>query len=134
MPTQPHYDMIIIGSGPSGQRAAVQAAKLGKKVLIVERDWIGGSCLSTGTIPSKTLREAALEFSPEHPTHFDDIMKRKHWVIEEETKVISEQLERNKIEFKQGKASFVSPHSVRVESATGTVEVKGTFLVVATGT
>lgn len=128
------YDMVVIGSGPSGQRAAVQAAKLGKRVLIVERDWIGGSCLSTGTIPSKTLREAALQSSLENPTHFDEVMKRKHWVIEEETKVISEQLKRNGIEFLQGRASFVSPTTIKVEGLTNTAEVQTKFVIIATGT
>jgi NAD(P) transhydrogenase len=128
------YEMVIIGSGPSGQRAAVQAAKLGKSVLVIERDWIGGSCLNTGTIPSKTLREAALNSSLENPAHFEDVMKRKFWVIDEETKVITEQLKRNKVEFKQGQASFISAHQLKVESPTGTFTVEGKYIVIATGT
>jgi NAD(P) transhydrogenase len=128
------YEMVIIGSGPSGQRAAVQAAKLGKSVLVVERDWIGGSCLNTGTIPSKTLREAALNSSLENPTHFDEVMKRKFWVIEEETKLISDQLKRNNVDFKQGLASFLSPHRIKIESPTGTITVDAKFIVIATGT
>ena len=58
------FDLIVIGSGPGGQRAAVQAAKLGKKVLVVEKDRLGGSCLQLGTIPSKALRESALMVNP----------------------------------------------------------------------
>ncbi len=134
MPARPQYDLIVIGSGPSGQRAAVQAAKLKKKVLVVERDWVGGSCLSTGTIPSKTLREAALLSNASHPADFYEVMKRKFWVVEEESKVILEQLSRNRVEFRQGLASFLSPHVVKIESATGTHEVEGSFVVIGTGT
>ncbi len=126
--------MIVIGSGPSGQRAAVQASKLGKKALIVERDWIGGSCLHTGTIPSKTLREAALTSTQEGSAIFEQVMKRKHWVIEEEARVIAEQLKRNRVEFRQGQASFEKPHQIKVETATGTERFSADFIVIATGT
>lgn len=134
MPSRAQYDIIVIGSGPSGQRAAVQAAKLKKKALIIERDWIGGSCLSTGTIPSKTLREAALLSNPAHPAQFNEVMKRKFWVVDEESKVILEQLNRNHVEFRQGQASFVSPHVLKIDSATGTSEVEGQFVIIGTGT
>ncbi|MBY0369248.1 Si-specific NAD(P)(+) transhydrogenase [bacterium] len=134
MPSQRQYDMVVIGSGPSGQRAAVQAAKLKKKVLVVERDWIGGSCLHTGTIPSKTLREAALEFSAEHPSVFDQVMTRKQAVIDAEAAVIQKQLQRNGVEFVQGRASFKSASSVWVETPTARVEVSAQFIVIATGT
>ncbi len=134
MPSRQRYDMVVLGSGPSGQRAAVQAAKLGKTVLVVERDWIGGSCLNTGTIPSKTLREAALTSSPDNPAHFFEVMKRKFWVVDEESKVISGQLARNNVVYQQGLASFISPHVLQVESAMGVTEVEGEFIVIATGT
>jgi NAD(P) transhydrogenase len=134
MPSREQYDLVVIGSGPSGQRAAVQAAKLKKNALIIERDWVGGSCLSTGTIPSKTLREAALHSTSSQPAHFYEVMKRKFWVVEEESKVILEQLARNKVEFRQGQASFISPHILKVEGPTGAYEVEGKFIVIATGT
>jgi NAD(P) transhydrogenase len=134
MPSIPQYDLVVIGSGPSGQRAAVQAAKLGKKALVVERDWIGGSCLNTGTIPSKTLREAALASSPDIPAHFFEVMKRKFWVVEEESKVILGQLSRNHVEYEQGRASFVSPHRLRIDGPSGTREVESKFVIIGTGT
>jgi NAD(P) transhydrogenase len=134
MPSKSQYDLVVIGSGPSGQRAAIQAAKLKKKVLVIERDWMGGSCLNTGTIPSKTLREAALTSRPEDPDHFEEVMKRKQRVIEGETAVIAEQLRRNGVEYIQGQASFFSPHGVRVEGTQGANEVEGRFIVIATGT
>ncbi len=134
MPSKSQYDLVVIGSGPSGQRAAIQAAKLKKKVLVIERDWMGGSCLNTGTIPSKTLREAALACRPEDPSRFDEVMRRKQRVIEGETAVIAEQLRRNGVEYVQGRASFVSPHKVRVEGTQGANEVEGQFIVIATGT
>ncbi len=134
MPSHTSYDMIVIGSGPSGQRAAVQAAKLKKRVCIVERDAIGGACLHTGTIPSKTLREAALVPHSDSTAQFNAVMKRKHGVIEAEAKVIAEQLKRNQVDFVQGNASFQSPHRIRVQGVAQTSEIEAPFIIIATGT
>lgn len=134
MPSKSKYQMVVIGSGPSGQRAAVQAAKLKKSVLVIERDWVGGSCLHTGTIPSKTLREAALETTSERTAAFDEVMRRKESVIEAEGQLILKQLERNHVEYVQGRASFTGPHRICVETPMQCTEVEADFVVIATGT
>lgn len=132
-PGQNSYDLIVIGSGPGGHRAAVQAAKLGKKVLIVEKDQMGGACLHLGTIPSKTLREAAL--SSRH-TGFTigDIMDKTHATIEDEREVTEEHFRRNKVEAVTGIASFIDKHHLLIKNLEGECKVKGDFIVVATGT
>ena len=125
------FDLVVIGSGPSGQRAAVVAAKHGKKALVVERQLIGGSCLHTGTIPSKTLREAAL--NPALGRSIRSVMQRAHEVIEDESKVISHQLERNQVTFRQGTASFVDPHTIAIGVGAHKVHVAAEKVVIATG-
>jgi NAD(P) transhydrogenase len=127
------YDLIVIGSGPGGHRAAVQAAKLGKKVLIIEKDLMGGACLHLGTIPSKTLREAALS---SHHTQFTiaDIMYRTHSVIDSERLVTEEHFRRNKIEAVTGLASFKDQHTISITNLEGTCEAHGTVILIATGT
>src|SRR4051812_13226197 len=96
VPKQNDYDLVVIGSGPGGQKAAISSAKLGKRVLVVEKDALGGSCIHTGTIPSKALREAAL--SVFEATSLAAISERTNDVIKSETEVISAQLQRNKVE------------------------------------
>ena len=143
------YDLICIGSGPAGQRAAVQAAKLGKKVAIVERkEIVGGVCVNTGTIPSKTLREAILHFSGIQQRAFygasyivkddlkiGDILGRCNMVITREIDVIRSQLHRNGIALLGGEASFTGPHELDIKSATGGVNhLDAEFIVIATGT
>lgn len=128
------FDMIVIGSGPGGQRAAIQAAKLGKKAVIIEKEKIGGSCLHSGTIPSKTLREAALAGVGRIADPFQFAMDRTREVIAQETKVVTEQLTRNSVEIVAGNARFTSPTEVEVESSKGTRKFKGRFIIIATGT
>jgi NAD(P) transhydrogenase len=111
------YDLIVIGSGPAGQRAAVQAAKLSKKVLIVEKDLLGGSCLHFGTIPSKTLRESVLSPANNSYDLLEQALLRTRSVIEAEMSVMKEQLRRNQIECVNGTASFRSPHCLDVSAA-----------------
>jgi len=132
-PKSDHYDLIVIGSGPGGHRAAVQASKYGKKVLIIEKDQMGGACLHLGTIPSKTLREHAL--SSRH-TNFTigDIMDKTHAVIEEERLITEEHFRRNKVEAVQGIASFVDKNTIEVRNFEGTYRAKADFIIVATGT
>lgn len=132
-PDSDSYDLIVIGSGPGGHRAAVQAAKLGKRVLIVEKDLMGGACLHLGTIPSKTLREAALS---SHHTQFTlaDIMDRTHSVIDSERLVTEEHFRRNKVEAVTGTASFKDMHTVMIKSPSHSCEVRGTVILIATGT
>ena len=142
------FDLLCIGSGPAGQRAAVQAAKLGRRVGLIERrSGLGGCCLSTGTIPSKTFREAVLHFAAlrDHPERrrfakFEyrptakQLLDRVERVVEDETTVIEDQLRRNDVTILRGKASFVDPHTVAIESHEGRREVTAAHILVAVGT
>ena len=132
-PARAEYDLVIIGSGPGGHRAGVMAAKLGKSVLIVEKDRIGGSCLHLGTIPSKALREAVLQ-SPAGKIEVCNVMKRTHRVIDEESIVIGEHLHRNQIEYLQGTGSYVDASTIQVKNSAGKHLVKATHSLIATGT
>ena len=143
------YDLIVIGSGPAGQRAAIQAAKLGRRVAIVERaNSVGGVCVNTGTIPSKTLREAVVyltghtqrelygqSYRLKDELTITDLLWRARQVIEQEVDVIRDQLSRNHVELVTGTASFVDPHTVAVVDAQS-VERRLTadFVVIAVGT
>ena len=142
------YDLVVIGSGPAGQKAAVQAAKLRKSVAVVEcGDRVGGVCMNTGTIPSKTLREAALYLTglSQRPLYgqsyrvkeeitIDDLLWRTQHVIDTETDVVRDQLARNHVALALGMGSFADPHTVRVDGAAGEELLRGEKIVVATGT
>jgi NAD(P) transhydrogenase len=122
------YDLVVIGSGPAGQRAAVQAAKLGKRVAIVERGRrVGGVCVNSGTIPSKTLREAVVyltghsqrsvygqSYRLKAELTMDDLLWRANAVVESEVDVIEDQLRRNHVELVCGVARLVSATEVSV--------------------
>lgn len=122
------FDLVVIGSGPGGARAAVQAAKIGKRVAVVEAGKAGGSCVHTGTIPSKSLREAALRGLE---SGMAQALLQMRAVIRDEAKVIRKQLERNGVEFFSGLASFEDPHTISVG---GSERISGDFFVIATGT
>src|ERR1041385_8872417 len=142
------YDLIVIGSGPGGQRAAIQAAKSGKRVAVIEkRECVGGVCINTGTIPSKTMREAVLHLSGYHyqgiygmnyrvkeKITVTDLSFRVQNVIKTEIDVTMAQLSRNGIDVLTGTASFVDPHRVRIENSRGQSEYEAGTIVVATGT
>ena len=148
------FDLICIGSGPSGQRGAVQAAKLGKKVAIVEKQMhVGGVSLHTGTIPSKTFREAVLsytfrnQFSASHNYRLspntgiqevtaDAIEPFKHVnkIIEREASVQKDQLVRNGIEIITGKARFLDPHSLLIETTVEPRKVTAENILISVGT
>ncbi len=144
------FDCLVIGSGPAGQRAAIQASKLGKNVMLVERqDVVGGVCINTGTIPSKTLREAVLHlsghrergiygasYSVKQNITMNDLHFRTEHVIRHEIDVTRHQLQRNRIEVAIGSAKFVDPHTVCVEDVPGrgTRNVTAEKIVIATGT
>ncbi len=147
---EPTYDLFVIGSGPAGQRAAIQAAKLNKRVAIAEcREVVGGVCINVGTIPSKTIREAVLYFSgyqlhslygasytvKQHIT-MEDLMYRTDHVVKHEIDVIRHQLNRNQVDVFSGRASFIDPHTVRLESAADNTvrELTAANFVIATGT
>jgi NAD(P) transhydrogenase len=143
-----HYDLLVIGSGPAGQRAAIQGAKSGKKVALIEsRELIGGVCINTGTIPSKTMREAVLHLSGynyqniygvsyrvKEKITMADLAFRVQHVIKTEIDVTQAQLSRNGIEVITGVASFTSKNSLQITSARGRDEVSGEIIVIATGT
>src|SRR5713226_8601092 len=123
------YDLIVIGSGPAGQRAAIYGAKLGKKVALIEmREVVGGACINTGTIPSKTMREAVMHLSGynykslygmnyrvKEKITMADLAFRVQAVIKTEVDVTEAQLSRNGIDIVHGIAHFVDPHQIRVE-------------------
>jgi len=142
------YDLIVIGSGPGGQRAAIQGAKAGKRVAVVEKQAaIGGVCINTGTIPSKTMREAVLHLSGFYSKSFygsnynvkenvtmSDLNFRVQRVIENEVAVTQDQLKRNGVDVIHGFGKFTDAHHLRVENGSGYTELEGQFFVIATGT
>ena len=127
------YDMVVIGSGPAGQRAAVQAAKLGKRTAVVERHAdLGGVMVNTGTIPSKTLREAVMyltgyrergiygeSYSVKQVITMSDLMIRTDHVMHQEKDTLRHQLLRNRVELITARASFIDPHTVDLVSSDG---------------
>ena len=142
------YDLIVIGSGPAGQRAAIQGSKSGKTVAIVEkREVVGGACINTGTIPSKTIREAVLHLSGYYYQNvyginyrvkqtitMADLAFRVQHVIKTEIDVTQAQLSRNNIDLLTGNASFVDPHTIAVEGVRGRQEFGAGTVIIATGT
>ncbi len=142
------FDLIVIGSGPAGQRAAIQASKAGKRVVLVERrEVIGGASVNTGTIPSKTLREAVLHFSGylyqgiyginyrvKEKITMADLSFRVQHVIKTEIDVTQAQLSRNNIEMMTGVASFLDPTHVVVENSRGKTEIEAPHIIIGTGT
>ncbi|MBK8232181.1 MAG: Si-specific NAD(P)(+) transhydrogenase [Candidatus Eisenbacteria bacterium] len=142
------YDMFVLGTGPAGQRAAVQAAKLGKRVGICERrEVVGGVCINTGTIPSKTFREAVLHltglqlrgiygsgYTVKENISMRDLVFRCEAVIKREVQVIRDQMRRNGVTVHSGTGSFVDPHHLVVQGVEGSTEIETEFVVVAVGT
>jgi len=143
------YDMIVIGSGPAGQRAAIQGAKLGKRVALVERrEVVGGACINTGTIPSKSMREAVIHLSgyqyrdvygdnyrvKDHIS-IADLSFRVNHVVKTEVEVTEAQLSREGVEVVYGAAGFIDAQTVQVKNARGqSDEYRADTIVVATGT
>jgi NAD(P) transhydrogenase len=142
------YELIVVGSGPGGQRAAIQAVKAGKRVALVEKQAaVGGACTNTGTIPSKTMREAVLHLSGFYEHSFyganyhgkeqvtmADLNFRVQRVIENEVSVIQDQLKRNGVDLIHGLARFTDPYHIRVENNNGFIELEGEYVILATGT
>ena len=143
------FDVLVLGSGPGGQKAAIATAKLGKRAAVVERrDMIGGVCINTGTIPSKTLREAVLyltgltqremygaSYRVKEDITVADLLGRTHHVIGREIEVIRSQLARNHVALLPGMGRFVDEHTVEVIDGTGReARVTADNIVIATGT
>ena len=142
------YDLVVVGSGPAGQKAAIQGAKLGKNIALVERHVaLGGACVNTGTIPSKTIREAILyltglnqraiygqSYRLKDAVSIDDIALRTRHVVEREREIIRDQLLRNRVTILDGCARFVDPHTLAIDGRDGTERrVTAEAIVVATG-
>jgi len=142
------YDLVVIGSGPAGQKGAIAAAKAGKKVALVEgrRNHLGGVSLHEGTIPSKTLREAIVHLTGyRHQDVFElgtaekrkirmcELKRKLTSVIDNELRVIADQLGRNGVDVIEGFASFLSPRDILVEQDATTLHLEAEFALIATG-
>jgi NAD(P) transhydrogenase len=142
------FDLLVIGSGPGGQKAAIAAAKLDRRVALVERpDMLGGVCLNTGTIPSKTLREAILyltgvdqreiygqSYRVKDEITIADLTARTSHVVSRENDVVRSQLTRNRVTIIPGTARFIGPHEVEVDDGRRLRKASADNVVVATGT
>lgn len=141
-------DYVVIGSGPAGQNAAIQAAKLGKSVIVIERDnFPGGASLNSGTIPSKSLREAILDLTDFYERSFygkkdvvnqvsiNDLNYRLHRVIDEQRKMLIRQFEKNKIRLIYGAARFENENLIAVLDKENRIthNIKADFFLIATG-
>jgi len=142
-----HYDLIVIGSGPAGEKGAAQAAYFGKRVALIERARdVGGAGINTGTIPSKTLREAALYFSGllqrglygidyslRENISIADFMHREKIVVSNEHKIIERNIQRHNITLIHGEAAFKDAHTIHVTLPDGETEISGDIILIATG-
>ena len=141
------FDLLVIGSGPAGQKAAIQGAKAGKRVALIEQNReVGGACVYQGTIPSKTLRESALqmvkflqatdvfEFRMRDDVKIASLMTRLDTVVRAHGAFMAEQVSRNGIERFHGRAQFVSDRDIHVKGLDGTTtRISGKTIVIATG-
>ena len=148
--SDPHYDLLVIGSGPGGQRAAIAAAKLGKRAAVVERrHMVGGVCINTGTIPSKTMREAVLyltgmnmreiygqNYRVKDQITVQDLLSRTTHVIGREIEIIRSQLFRNGVDLINGTGRFVDAHTVAVRPPDSDQDklISADYIVIAVGT
>ena len=146
--SESEYDLVVIGSGPAGQKGAIAAAKVGKRVAIIDRTvMIGGVSVHTGTIPSKTIREAIFQltgsavkalYGNEHRGKNDisvqDVSSRVIAIVARETEVIRAQLKRNGIAILQGTAHFLDPYTVEVHDGGEEISVRGAKILIACGT
>ena len=143
------YDLVVVGSGPAGRRAAIQAAKLGRKVLVIEQGKrVGGVSVHTGTIPSKTLRETALNLSGWRERGFygrayrvkqeisaEDLRRRLLITLDHEVEVLEHQFARNRVHLIRGKASFLAPDTLAILKEDGEImHVTATSILLAVGT
>ena len=139
------FDLVVIGSGPAGQKGAIAAAKMGKRVAVIDRqDMLGGVCLHAGTIPSKTLRLAVLyltgfqqktfygqAYSPTSQVTTEDLMYRVRTVVEREQATVTDQLQRNGVTLVNGWARFVDTHTLQTDSGQ---QIRGEHVLIACGT
>jgi NAD(P) transhydrogenase len=142
------YDLLVIGCGPGGQRAAIAAAKLGRRAAVIEKhDVVGGVCVNTGTIPSKSLREAVLyltglsqrdlygqSYRVKEDITMNDLTRRTHHVVAREIEVVRDQLARNRVVLHQGTAQFIDEHTVAVRTGAGERRLSAEKVIIASGT
>lgn len=142
------FDLIVIGSGPAGQKGAICAAKLRKRVAVIDRRMMmGGVCVHTGTIPSKSVREAIFQltgiavrtfygnnYRGNGDVSLQDLSFRVNSIVSRETDVIRAQLKRNGVAVYQGLAQFADPHTIEVESEEGKITLRGDNILIACGT
>ena len=142
------FDLVVIGSGPAGQKGAICAAKLRKRVAVIDRTlMMGGVCVHTGTIPSKSVREAIFQLTGLAVKAFygtataetrdisvQDLAFRVNTIVKRETDVIHSQLKRNGIAIFQGTAEFADPHTVEVQGEGRKVTLRGENILIACGT
>src|SRR5437763_1682455 len=142
------FDIVVIGSGPAGQRAAIQGSKCGRKVAVIEqREIVGGACINTGTIPSKTMREAVMHLSGfqfqgiyginyhvKEKITMADLGFRVSQVIKTEADVTQAQLARNGVDVINGRASFLDSTHIRVQNSRGQADFEAPTMIIATGT
>jgi NAD(P) transhydrogenase len=143
-----YTDLVVVGSGPAGQKGAIQAAKLGKRVVMIERDpYLGGACLNSGTIPSKSLREAILDLTDFYERSFygqqrvekkvsiNDLNYRLHQILDKEREMLLHQFEKNEIRLIHGLARFDSNRQLLISDDAGQVthRVGGEKILIATG-
>jgi NAD(P) transhydrogenase len=142
------YDLVIIGSGPAGEKGATQAAYFGKSVALIEKEpWLGGASANTGTLPSKTLRETALflsgfrnralyglQFTLKQQVNVRDFMARERYICDTERARIQANLKRHRVRVYSGFASFVDPHTVSIKpTGSPEIQVRGEKILIATG-
>jgi NAD(P) transhydrogenase len=141
------YDVLVIGSGPAGQKSAIQAAKADQRVAIVELDSLfGGACVHRGTIPSKTLRENALriknmrqnaalaDFTLGEDTEMVTLIDRLDEVLKSHDKYMRKQMDRNKVERIHGRASFIDNQTIRITKVGGDIaDVRAKIIIIAAG-
>ena len=144
----PSFDLIVIGSGPAGQKGAICAAKLRKRVAVIDRRMMmGGVCVHTGTIPSKSVREAIFQltgiavrtfygnnYRGNGEVSLQDLSFRVNSIVSRETDVIRAQLKRNGVMVYQGVAQFADPHTIEVEGEEGKIKLHGDNILIACGT
>lgn len=142
-----HYDLIVIGSGPAGEKGAEQAADLGKRVALIERaENLGGAGINTGTVPSKTLRETALffsglrnrdlfgiDYSLKGGVSIREFMHREHAVVSSERRIVARDIARRRVDVIHGAATLKDTHTVRIKNAHADREVSADIILIATG-
>ena len=135
------YDLVVIGSGPAGQKAAINASKLGKRVAVIERAMVGGASVHSGTIPSKTLRDAILYVTGFNERSFygqdyrlreqisrEEIATRVRMIVTRETHLVRSQFSRNRVVALDGTARFLDPHTLEITNPGGrTTTVRGDY-------